>query len=269
MLLGKVILPSILSLCFAIPLIASANAATQEANSQLDERGENRAQLEPKGFLYGFGLGLSGEIYQGYDRRVIPLPVLGYRGDNFEILGPFASYDIYTASDIDFKFKLAPRFQGFDDGDSDVFIGMDERDFSMDAGLGVGYERNNWQVDVSAMFDVLGKSKGQEISAKVGKIFRQGPIFIEPNVQVSYLDDKHVDYYYGVRAHEVSETRGFYQGKSAVNYSVGLSVSTPILFDGFTMLALDYTLYDDTITNSPIVDQDTNLNLRLLYSAFF
>lgn len=251
----------------------TAHAGNVEENAEqekpIDERGDNRARLEPKGFLYGFGLGLSGEIYEGYDRRVIPLPILGYRGDNFEVLGPFASYDAYSANDVDFMLKLAPRFQGFDDGDSDIFIGMDERDFSMDAGFGVGYERNNWKTDISAMFDIFGKSKGHEISAKVGKVMRYGPVFFEPNAQVSYVDEKHVDYYYGVRAHEVTEDRAAYQGSSAVNYSLGFSVSTPILFDGFTMLALDYTWYDDSITDSPLVDQDTNFNLRLLYSAFF
>jgi len=253
-------------------LAASVNAnETPPSNDSVktDERGEARARIEPKGFLYGFGLGISGEIYQGYDRRVIPLPILGYRGDNFEVLGPFASYDVYSAEGFDFKLNLAPRFQGFDDGDSDVFIGMEERDFSMDAGFGIGYERNNWKVDVSAMFDILGKSKGHELAAKVGKVVRYGPVFVEPHAQISYLDDKHVDYYYGVRANEATSNRSFYQGDNAVNYSLGVSVSTPIFFDGFTMLAIDYTWYDDSITDSPIVDQDTNLNLRLLYSAFF
>lgn len=247
---------------------SSDNTAPSQKEST-DERGDNRAQLEPKGFLYGFGLGVSGEIYQGYDRRVIPLPIIGYRGDDFEVLGPFVSYNAYSVNDFDFKLKLAPRFQGYDEGDSDIFAGMEERDFSMDAGLGLGYERDNWKVDLSAMFDVLSKSKGQEISLQVGKVLRYGPVFFEPNVQVSFLDDKHVDYYYGVASNEANESRNAFQGKSATNYSLGFSVSTPILFDGFTMLAIDYTWYDDAITDSPLVDQDTNLNLRILYSSFF
>lgn len=52
-------------------------------------RGEVRERIEPKGCLYGFGLGINQEIYAGYDYRVIPLPIIGYRGDNFRVLGPF------------------------------------------------------------------------------------------------------------------------------------------------------------------------------------
>ena len=34
---------------------------------------------------------------------------------------------------------------------------------------------------------------------QVGKVFRTGPVFIEPTVGVSYVDDSMVNYYYGVR----------------------------------------------------------------------
>ena len=90
-----------------------------------DERGDVRAQLEPKGFLYGFGLGVSKEIYQGYDRRVIPLPILGYRSDKLAIYGPFLSYEVLEFNDIEIEALASTRFQGFDDSDSDIFIGMD------------------------------------------------------------------------------------------------------------------------------------------------
>lgn len=239
---------------------------TDQANQQ---RGKAREVVEPYGFLYGFGLGLSREIYQGFDRRVIPLPILGYRSEKLEVYGPFVSYDVFEAKAVEFSVKLAPRFQGTDEDDSDVFIGMDERKFSMDLGVGVSYQKQNWKTTASAMFDVLGRSDGYELEFQVGRVFGYGPVFVEPSISVSYLDDKHVDYYYGVREYEVAENRGFYQGKSAVNTAVGISVSTPIFFGGFTQLALDYTWYDSSITDSPIVEDDTNLSLRFLFSKMF
>ena len=42
-----------------------------------DDQGGVGKQLEPFGFVYGFGFGVNKEIYRGYDRRVIPLPVIG------------------------------------------------------------------------------------------------------------------------------------------------------------------------------------------------
>ena len=198
------------------------------SNVFADERGADRAELEPNGFLYGFGLGVDKEIYKGYDRRVIPLPIIGYRGDDLSIYGPFLIYDMAEVADIEFQVLVSPRFQGFDDSDSDIFIGMEPRKFSMDAGLGAKYERNNWRVSSPAVHDILDRSGGYELQAKLGKVFRNGPVFYEPNLSVSYLDKDHVDYYYGVRANEVTDTRSFYQGKAAVNTAIGFSVSTPI-----------------------------------------
>lgn len=234
-----------------------------------DGRGEARERIEPKGFLYGLGLGISHEIYVGYDYRVIPLPIIGYRGDNFRILGPFASYDALSLSDINLTLMLAPRFQGFDESDSDIFKNMQDRKFSMDAGFGVTYEKKDWKISVSSMFDVLGRSNGYEAKANVARVFRKGPLFFEPSLSLSYLDSNHVDYYYGVKADETNPLTYTYTGDSALNSSLGFSVSTPILLGGFTQLAFNYTWYDSAITNSPLVEDNTNLNIRLLFSKFF
>jgi outer membrane protein len=164
---------------------------------------------------------------------------------------------------------LAPRFQGFDESDSDIFKNMQDRKFSMDAGLGVTYEKKDWKISVSSMFDVLGRSNGYEAKANVARVFRKGPLFFEPSLSLSYLDSNHVDYYYGVKADETNPLTYTYTGDSALNSSLGFSVSTPILLGGFTQLAFNYTWYDSAITNSPLVEDNTNLNIRLLFSKFF
>lgn len=250
-------------------LIVGASALFCAQQVVADERGEVRERLEPKGFLYGFGFGINQELYKGYDRRVIPLPILGYRGDRLSVLGPFVSYDLLQQEGVKLAVQASPRFQGFDSSDSDIFVGMDERDFSFDAGLGLKYEKDDWNVGLSSMFDVLNKSDGYELKASLGRAFKSGPIFYEPSISVSYLDANHVNYYYGVGAHEATSSRPTYQTDSAVNTTIGFSIATPIFFDGFTRLSIDYTWNDATIADSPLVDTDTNLSLRLLYSRFF
>ena len=249
--------------------IVGASALFCAQQVMADERGAVRERLEPKGFLYGFGLGINQELYKGYDRRVIPLPILGYRGDRLSVLGPFISYDVFQQEGIKLAVQASPRFEGFDSSDSDIFVGMDERDFSFDAGLGLKYEQDDWNVGLSSMFDVLNKSDGYELKASLGRAFKSGPIFYEPSISVSYLDANHVNYYYGVGVHEVTSFRPAYETESAVNTTIGFSIATPIFFEGFTRLSIDYTWNDSSIADSPLVDTDTNLSLRLLYSRFF
>jgi len=234
-----------------------------------ESRGDARERIEPKGFMYGFGLGINKEIYKGYGNRVTPLPIVGYKGDNFQILGPFVSYDALKFSDIKLTLQAAPRFQGFDDSDSYIFENMEERKFSMDAGVGLTYEKKDWKINFSSMFDLLDRSNGYEAQANISRVFRKGPLFFEPSLSLSYLDNNHVDYYYGVKANETNAFTAQYKGQSALNTTLGFSVATPLFWGGFTRLSFDYTWYDSSITDSPLVDSDGSLSARLLFSKFF
>jgi len=251
---------------FFLCLITNSLIAA-ESNDQ--NRGELRDRVEPKGWLYGFGLGINGEIYKGYDRRVIPLPLIGYRGDRLLVLGPFANYELFEAGNFDFTINVAPRFDGFDEGDSIFFTGMEKRKSSLDMGLGLVYENDNWKFQSRAMYDILGRSNGYEVTAQVGKVFRAGPLFFEPSVGVSYMDDSLVNYYYGVRKNEANAIRPAYQGKEVVNTTLGISFATPILFDGFTRAGIEYTWFESGITDSPLVNDDASLGVFIAYSRFF
>lgn len=242
-------------------------ALTSAAHASADDR----ALIEPKGFLYGFAVNINQEIYKGYDRRVVPIPVLGYRGDDLTIFGPFASYDIADFTNLSLAIKLAPRFAGFDEGDSDIFNGMDTRHSSMDGGLGIDYKLNNLRLDYRVMFDLLGNSHGYESTAKASYVWRINNVFLEPSIGLKFQDSDMVDYYYGVRDYEVTATRAYYSGHNALNSTVGISAITNRILDGLTRVSLSKTWYDNAITNSPLVeiDAESGLSLFLSYSRFF
>lgn len=232
-------------------------------------RGENRARIEPTGFIYGGALGVRREIYIDYDRRVIPLPVIGYRGKKLRVFGPFVNYELARRGALGFDIRLSPRFGGFDESDSDIFNGMEDREFSMDLGLGMTWERNDWKLELNGLYDVLDRSNGREWSLGFGRAYRVGQIFLEPTIGISYVDSNHVDYYYGVDQTEATSFRPAYEGKSAINRNLGLSIVTPALFEGLTRIGLDYTWYDSAISDSPLTDADSSLGVFVAFSKFF
>ena len=221
------------------------------------------------GYLYGLGVSTNKEIYKGYNRRNILLPIIGYRGEKLNVFGPFVSYKLAEKSDFSFLIQAAPRFQGFDDSDSYIFEGMKARKFSMDAGASINYSKNNWKISFSSMFDVLNRSNGAELVTSLSHTFRFGPVFVEPRLTFSYLDDNHVDYYYGVGKDETNDLRTEFVGKSALNTGFGLSISTPIFLGGFTQLSLQRTWFSEEITDSPLVEDHGNIIARLLYTRYF
>ncbi len=248
--------------CLGAAVITTASAAAPE-------QGENRARIEPMGLFYGGALGLRREIYTDYDRRVIPLPVIGYRGEKLQVFGPFVSYEIARSGALGLEARLSPRFGGFDDSDSDVFIGMEAREFSMDAGLGLTWARDNWKLQLVGLGDALGRSNGQEWSATLGRAYRAGPLLFEPAIGLSYLDDRHVDYYYGVADSEATGSRPAYRGDSALNTTLELTLVTPALFGGLTRMGIENTWYDTVIENSPLTDTDSSLSVFIAFSKFF
>ncbi len=250
-------------------MIASTFCLSAAANETEYPRDNNRQHIEKYGFIYGLGVGVNNGIYKDYDLPVIPLPIIGYRGEKFSAFGPFISYHAWQNDAFKLSIKAAPRFGGFEQDDADIFNGMDERKLSIDAGFGLTYQQNDWKIDTSIMKDVLGKSDGMEIKSTLGKMMRFGPVFIEPSVGLSYVDANHVDYYYGVRAHEATNARLQYTGKSALNKTLGLSVMTPIFFNGITTLGIENTWYDTSISDSPLTDDDASLSVRIMFSKFF
>jgi outer membrane protein len=224
---------------------------------------------DTSGFLYGLGISTNKEIYKGYDRRNLLLPIIGYRGEKLNVFGPFVSYEVKKVAGVKVLVQVAPRFQGFDDTDSYIFEGMADRKFSMDAGTGLNYQKNDWKINLSSMFDVLDRSNGMEFTSSIGHAFRFALFLIEPRITLSYLDSNHVDYYYGVGKDEVNENRTAYVGKSALNTGVGLSMSTPIFLGGYTQINIQRTWFDSGITDSPLVEDHSNLIFRLLYTRKF
>ena len=119
------------------------------------------------------------------------------------------------------------------------------------------------------MFDVLNRSNGYELHSRLGRVFNYGPFFFEPKVTVSYVDDKHVDYYYGVASDEVNSFRSQYSGESAVNTSFDFSVSTPIFFGGFTSVSVGRTWFGSGITDSPLVGDSSDYSFRMAFAKYF
>ena len=89
------------------------------------------------------------------------------------------------------------------------------------------------------------------------------------SIGVNYQDSNYVNYYYGVRPEEATATRSEYNGNSAVNTEVRLAVSTHQFFNGMTRLELGATFFDDSISDSPLTDDDTSLGAMLVYTRFF
>ncbi|MGY0311017.1 MipA/OmpV family protein [Alteromonas macleodii] len=238
--------------------VSSTPAFAQQAGAQ-----------QPQGWMWGFGVAASQDVYTDFDNRVVPIPIIGYTGEKLRVYGPFIGYELFRESGFTLDAQLVPIFAGYEEDDSAVFTGMDDRDFSYAAGVGLNYNTGSWVYSLSTNADILGKFDGYQASARIGKRFRINNVMIEPSIGVNYQDSNYVDYYYGVRPEEATAFRSAYNGDSALNTEVRVAIMTRQFLGGMTRLEVGATFFDDSISDSPLTDDDTALNAMLVYTRFF
>lgn len=233
----------------------------------------DQANNEPKqkpnlGFLYGAGIAYQQQIYKGFDQRTIAIPVIGYQGEKWNIFGPFISYQLYKSNDWQFEFTLNPRFNGFEESDSDFFIGMDKRSDSIDAGFNVIYNIDRWRLGVKALTDVLSKSEGSSLDFSISTQYRHAGLVFEPRLSIELTDNKLNNYYYGVNQNEATELRAAYQAGSTTNQSLALSVTKALPWGAFR-LDMGNTWFGSQVTDSPLVDSNSAFSTRLFFIRGF
>ncbi len=224
---------------------------------------------QPQGWLWGVGVSASQDVYTDFDNRVIPIPLIGYAGERLRVFGPFVSYQLYSDKGVSVDAQLVPVFAGYEEDDSAVFRGMDDRDFSYAAGVGLNYSHKGWTYSLNTNADILGKFDGYQGTARIGRAFRVNNFVIEPALSFTYQDSHYVDYYYGVKPEEATDFRSAYEGESALNTELQLAISTTRFLSGMTRLQITSTFYDDSISDSPLTDDDMALSAMLVFTRMF
>ncbi|MCA9400971.1 MAG: MipA/OmpV family protein, partial [Candidatus Omnitrophica bacterium] len=171
--------------------------------------------------IVGIGAFASSSEYDGKDGNVLAVPFALWRNERFFIEGVHAGIIAYEDEPLRADLYLAPKFMGYDEDDAQVFKGMEDRDFSMDAGGRLIWqfpEMESIDITVSFQTDVLSKSDGQEGSVAVTKTFRGEFYQVQPSIGVRWLSDDLTDYYYGVKTTEATGSRPAYEAEQMVNY---------------------------------------------------
>ncbi len=220
----------------------------------------------------GGGAVISSQPYVGTDTRVYPLPLFTYEGKKLYFRGVMGGYWLYSFDGLSVGPVIRPRFEGYEEDDSSELEGMDDRDWSIDGGLGVSWLTDIGLFGVTFVTDMLGRHNGQELDFSYTILFKWGGFDFIPSVGVRWKSENLVDYYYGVEDEEIrfdgAVSRASYDGNDAVDPYLQLAVRRK-LNDRWSLLgAVQYEWLDSEITDSPVVEDDYEASflLGILYS---
>ena len=250
--------------------LACATAALL-LSSQSVQAGDEEISVEAGShFGLGLGAGLNRKPYQGFDNKVMAMPLLTYENAWLRVMGPGVEGKLGTVGDFSFGLKGFWGFrEGYKSSDADILSGMEERKGGIWIGPSLSWKNPIAKLSAEVLTDVSGHSQGQQARVSLARQFRFGRFGFGPQLAFHWQSDKVIDYYYGVRDSEVNAGRVGYQGKATVNVDAALQFNYSLARQQSLNAELGVRHYGRGITDSPLVDKSNTPIVRIGYIYMF
>lgn len=232
----------------------------------LSAQTQTAAEPYKSSWRLGAGVVALRKPYRDIDTETLGLPVVGY--ENKWISASLPTFDIKVYSKDSLSFRLRARYaggDGYEADDSPFLAGMEDRKASLWAGAAVIWKTDFANFTGEVLADTMGKSKGTRARLQVDRRFAAGKLGFTPRLSAEWVDDKYVDYYYGVRQSEATAMRAQYEGKSTVNILAGLRVDYTPAPHHMLYLDLAASRFGSTVKDSPLVDKANQTSIGLGY----
>lgn len=211
-----------------------------------------------------WGIGLLGYDYQGsqinIDKQLGLIPFVYYEGDRFSASMEGVSYKLTESESTQLNAIGTFRLQNYDPNDSDFLTGMEKRKSTLEAGFDAAFGNLRF----SAVMDIGGTHKGQEISADYIYSTQIDNWMIKAAAGISWQSNKLTNYYYGVKPSEaslisingVTLNRYAYTVDDAVIQRIGVKTMYKISDRWLAIVAAQYIFLPNKIQDSPIVNKN-------------
>jgi len=216
----------------------------------------------------GAGVGIEPSPYKGDSARISPIPL--FYVDNKWISAFATTLDVKVGQWSGVTFALRGRvgiLEGYKGSDAPILNGMQNRNsVTFWYGPALGWHTGFGTLTASYL---IGGNKGQQAAVEFRKAFELWKWTIEPHADAKWLNDKYVDYYYGVTQSEARAGRPAYDGTSTLNTTIGTRVAYRITQHQSVSLDLQVTHLGSGISDSPLVGKRFIPAARLGYMYQF
>jgi len=139
------------------------------------------------------------------------------------------------------------------DGERYYGEGMDRRKDSWFAGFGLRAAF----LSIEYKKDIQSRSKGSLMRFGLGKRLMLDKLMVRAGVGATYSSAQFNNYYYGVRAHEVTNERSLYKADGSWGYDVNLANIYRLSDKWSTSLIIFHKLLGSVVDDSPTTRKDT------------
>lgn len=217
----------------------------------------------------GIGAVVLDKPYRDFDREVLPLPLISYESKWISATVPTFDFKAYSTDTFSLRLRARWAGDGYEAKDSPVLTGMDERKSSLWAGGAVTWKTSFANLSGEVLADAMGNSKGTRAKVQIDRRFAAGTFAFTPRLAAEWVDDKYVNYYYGVQQSEAQVGRAFYEGKATTNVQFGLRMDYSPSRHHAMFVDVGATRFGSSVKDSPLVDKTTGTTLAVGYAYRF
>jgi len=223
-------------------------------------------------WLIGAGAGISDDGYAGESTRVRPFPWIAYEGERVFWRGLSGGVHLVDGPRLGLDVMISGRFDGFDADDlgrSELARnGVDrdllqDRDDAADVGVAVAWRSRAGEFKVTALADATDTSGGQELAVDYAYALHWGRTTWVPGAGLRWQSKDMADYYYGTTDKQIARGVPAYRPGSVLVPQLSMGFSTPLGEHWQLMGAASYRFLPQEITDSPLMDGDTNGSVGL------
>jgi outer membrane protein len=200
--------------------------------------------------------------YKGLSSESLVIPVASYEGERVIWRGPSIQYKLtgIPRGKPSWRLSLDMAPNELEANESSELMGIEDRDFSLLAGVRYIYPTQYGELSAVLQTDVSNKHSGQRAAINFERVLFQHQErhwALTAGIQMEYLSDRYADYYFGVSAPEAAAS-------NYAEYQVNAVWQGGITFGGYYqftenwqgIIQTRYLRLADEVTNSPIVTDD-------------
>lgn len=227
----------------------------------------SKNEFEETQWGVGGGVRIKQTPYEGFDNETKFLPILYVENNWIKLLGNRVDGKVYTSENLSLFARAKFDFGNvYEESDSYVFEGTDERDSGLWLGPNIEWKTSLATLSFQILTDVSNKSDGLETSLSLNRTFQlTDHLRLETEASLIWYDDSYIDYYYGVRPHEQRDNRDIYEGQSTLNYELSTHFRYSFNKHHSVVAGFKYEGLGNEIKDSPLVDGSSSSRIRLFY----
>ena len=171
----------------------------------------------------------------------------------------------YLSADGAWEIGAQGRVQtlGFGPDTGPALAGVESRGWTVEGGAMVGWRGWPVQVKLKHFWELLSRHSGTTSELRFSYPVDLASGYVVPYLTLIRQSSRYTDHYFGISAAESTADRAVYKPDAALNLKLGVRWGYRLTPDWLLSGGVGVTFYDETITDSPIVNRDQTASMTL------